>query len=130
MYVLDTNTLIYFFKNQGRVSARFLIEKPTEIAIPAIVIFELQTGIAKSTSPQKRTRQLKSLMEAVSILPFSIEAAQVAASIRAQLEKKGKPIGPYDVLIAGTALAHQATLVTHNLVEFNRVKGLKTEDWF
>jgi len=130
MYVLDTNTLIYFFKGQGRVTTRLLSEAPTDIAIPAIVIFELQTGIAKSSSPQKRTRQLKSLLDAVTILPFSLEAAQSAAAIRAQLEKKGNPIGPYDVLIAGTAVAHHATLVSHNLAEFNRVKNLKTEDWF
>jgi len=54
----------------------------------------------------------------------------VALGIRAQLEKKVKPIGPYDVLIAGTALAHKGTLVSHNLSEFKRINGLKTEDWY
>ena len=130
MYVLDTNTLIYFFKGQGRVAERMCLEAPADIAIPAIVIFELQTGIAKSASPRKRTQQLKSLIEAIKVLPFSIEEAKAAAMIRARLEKKGEPIGPYDVLIAGTALAHQGTLVSHNLTDFNRVTGLKTEDWY
>lgn len=130
MYVLDTNTLIYFFKGQGRVAKNLASKAPTDVAIPAIVIFELQTGIAKSTLPRKRTKQLKTLMDAVTVLPFSTEAAQAAAAIRARLEKKGKPIGPYDVLIAGTALAIQGTLVSHNLAEFKRVKDLKTEDWF
>ena len=130
MYVLDTNTLIYFFKGQGRVAERIFLEAPADIAIPAIVIFELQTGIAKSASPRKRTQQLKSLIEAIKVLPFSIEEAKAAAMIRARLEKKGEPIGPYDVLIAGTALAHQGTLVSHNLTDFNRVTGLKTEDWY
>ena len=130
MYVLDTNTLIYFFKGTGRVAERMFLEAPADIAIPAIVIFELQTGIAKSASSRKRTQQLKSLTEAVKVLPFSTEEARAAANIRAQLEKKGTPIGPYDVLIAGTTLAQQGTLVSHNLSEFNRVTGLKTVDWY
>jgi len=130
MYVLDTNTLIYFFKGQGRVAERLFLEAPANITIPAIVVFELQTGIAKSSSPRKRMKQLESLIDAVKVLPFSDLEARVSATIRAQLEEKGKPIGPYDVLIAGTALACQGTLVTHNLTEFQRVNGMKTEDWY
>jgi len=130
MYVLDTNTLIYFFKGQGRVAERLFSAAPADIAIPAIVVFELQTGIAKSSSPRKRMKQLESLIEAVEVLPFSVKEARVSATIRARLEEKGEPIGPYDVLIAGTALACQGTLVSHNLTEFNRVNGLKTEDWY
>lgn len=130
MYVLDTNTLIYFFKGSGRVAERMLNEAPTDIGIPAVVIFELLTGIAKSVSPKKRTGQLNSLLDAIKVLPFSIEEAKSSAAIRAQLEKKGTPIGPFDVLIAGTAMANRAILVSHNLAEFNRIDGLKTEDWF
>lgn len=130
MYVLDTNTLIYFFKGSGRVAERMLNEAPTDIGIPAVVIFELLTGIAKSVSPRKRTGQLDSLLDAIKVLPFSIEEAKSSAAIRAQLEKKGTPIGPFDVLIAGTAMANRAILVSHNLAEFNRIDGLKTEDWF
>jgi len=130
MYVLDTNTLIYFFKGKGSVAERLLREAPEDIAIPAVVIFELQTGIAKSSSQKKRTEQLSALMNTVKILPFSTKEAQSSATIRAQLEKRGTPIGPYDVLIAGTAVAHQGTLVSHNLSEFKRIKNLKTEDWF
>jgi tRNA(fMet)-specific endonuclease VapC len=130
MYVLDTNTLIYFFKGKGSVAERLLREAPEDIAIPAVVIFELQTGIAKSSSQRKRTQQLNVLMSTVKVLPFSIKEAQASAAIRAQLENEGTPIGPYDVLIAGTAVANQGTLVSHNLSEFKRIKNLKTEDWF
>lgn len=130
MYVLDTNTLIYFFKGSGRVAERMLNEAPTDIGIPAVVIFELLTGIAKSVSPRKRTGQLDSLLDAIKVLPFSIEEAKSSAAIRSQLENKGTPIGPFDVLIAGTAMANRAILVSHNLAEFNRIDGLKTEDWF
>lgn len=130
MYVLDTNTLIYFFKGSGRVAERMLNEAPTDIGIPAVVIFELLTGIAKSVSPKKRTGQLNSLLDAIRVLPFSIEEAISSAAIRSQLENKGTPIGPFDVLIAGTAMANRAILVSRNLAEFNRIDGLKTEDWF
>ena len=130
MYILDTNTLIYFFKGLGSVAETIFSKEPANIGIPAIVIYEIQTGIAKSRSPRKRTLQLKNLTEAVAILPFSIAEAKASSIIRSRLEQKGTPIGHYDVLIAGTAMAHKGILVTHNLAEFNRVKGLKTEDWF
>ena len=130
MYVLDTNTLIYFFKGKGRVAERMIAETPANIGIPAIVVYELETGIAKSASPLKRTRQLKALLGAATLLPFGTNEANSSATIRARLEKKGMPIGPLDVLIAGTAVANQATLVSHNLAEFSRVGGLNTEDWY
>lgn len=130
MYVLDTNTLIYFFKGIGRVAERLFDEVPANIGIPSVVVFELLTGIQKSASPAKRTKQLNSLLEATKVLPFSHQEAQSSAKIRAQLEKMGTPIGPFDVLIAGTTMATGAVLVSHNLAEFNRVDGLKVEDWY
>ena len=130
MYVLDTNTVIYFFKGRGNVSVKMLQMPPKDIAIPIIVLYELEVGIAKSTSPQKRIRQLTTLVSTVTVLPFGLEEARSAAQIRADLEKQGQPIGPYDTLIAGTALANQATLVTHNVEEFGRIKQLSVEDWY
>ena len=64
------------------------------------------------------------------VLPFNIEEAKASAVIRARLERRGELIGPHDILISGTAVANQATLVSHNLSEFNRVDGLNTEDWY
>ena len=130
MYVLDTNTLIYFFKGMGRVAQRMLSQSPSDIGVPAIVLYELETGIAKSTSPGKRSRQLERLMDSVQVLAFSVAEAKASAEIRAQLEHKGTPIGPNDVLIAGTALACRGILVSHNLSEFNRIDGLETVDWY
>jgi len=130
MYILDTNTLIYFFKGMGRVAHRLLNTPPKEIGIPAIVLFELEVGIAKSQSPAKRTTQLENLVALVSILPFGSDEAKSAARIRVQLEQKGSPIGPFDILIAGTTLAHKAVLVTHNTNEFGRINGLMLEDWY
>ena len=92
--------------------------------------FELKVGIAKSTSPEKRIEQLRSLLEVITVLPFGKAEAQSAANIRAALEKDGTPIGPYDVLIAATAVANQSILVTRNISEFSRVPQLQIENWF
>lgn len=130
MWVLDTNTLIYFFKGMGQVADNLLKRSPRDIGIPSIVLFELEVGIAKSSSPDKRMKQLEALTAVIQQLPFDDKEAKASARIRAELEKKGRPIGPYDLLIAGTAAAHGATLVTRNTAEFKRIKNLKLENWF
>jgi tRNA(fMet)-specific endonuclease VapC len=129
-YVLDTNTLIYFFKGMGHVSQRLLSTPPGDISIPTIVLFELEVGIGKSKSPRKRKTQLQEFASLVTILPFGPEEARSAAGIRVKLEELGRPIGPYDVLIAASAMANNATLVTHNTKEFGRIDGLRIEDWY
>ena len=130
MYVLDTNTLIYFFKDMGNVKHNLLQIPPQDLAIPSVVIYELEYGLAKSNAPQKRRAQIGELCSLVNILPFDEAEAKSAATVRANLEKQGTPIGPQDVLIAGTALANQGVLVTHNTGEFSRVAGLDLEDWY
>ena len=130
MYLLDTNTVIYFFKDLGGVAQRLLSLPPSDIAIPTIVLFELEVGIAKSNSPGSRAKQLRALSDAVKIISFGRKEAVVAARIRAELERQGATIGPFDTLIAGTALANGATLVTHNTKEFGRIDKLLLEDWF
>ena len=130
MYVLDTNTLIYFFKGLGGVSRRVLAVPPKQISIPSIVLYELEVGIARSTSPKKRRKQLEDFTSLVKVLPFGTEEARSAASIRVDLEKKGRPIGPYDILIAAVAMTNQFILVTRNTAEFSRIKGLRLENWY
>ena len=130
MYVLDTNTLIYFFKGSGNVAEQLLSLPPTDLAIPAVVLYELYVGIAKSNNPAKRKKQLDEFVSLARVIGFDDKEALCAAQIRADLELKGTPIGPCDTLIAGTALAHQAILVTHNTAEFSRVNKLQLEDWF
>ena len=130
MFVVDTNSLIYFFKGQGRVSERLLDTPPSEIGVPSIVLYELEVGIAKSSAPKKRQKQLGELVEIVDLLPFGEAEARAAATLRAKLEKRGKPIGPMDTLIAGTAIANRAVLITHNTREFGRVPGLEVIDWY
>ena len=114
----------------GRVPEKFLATSPKDIAIPSIVLYELEYGIAKSASPRKMQAQLEELCSLVEVLPFSNKAARLSASIRASLEKKGTPIGPHDILIAGTALANDGILVTNNTKEFSRVPKLKLDNWY
>ena len=130
MFALDTNTLIYYFKGTGRVQDHLLTTSPTEIAVPAVVVYELEVGIVQSTRPTARRALLDEFLAVVTILPLDEAAAKIAAEIAGALSAKGRPIGPMDTLIAGTALAHNATLITHNLREFRRVPGLSLADWF
>lgn len=129
-YLLDTNTVIYFFKGMGHVADNLLKTAPKDIGIPAVVLYELEVGLGKSKAPAKRRKQLQTLVNLITIIPFDEKEAQSAARIRATLEKLGIPIGPLDNLIAGTALANECILVTHNSKEFKRIKGLKMVDWY
>ena len=129
-YLLDTNTLIYYFKGLGNVKERLLVCQPSEIVLSSVVYYEFQVGILKSTSPQKRIAQLAILKNQVSWVDFDEKSAEATAQIRVELERMGKPIGSYDVQIAGMAVANDLILVTHNTGEFGRVSGLKLEDWF
>lgn len=130
MYLLDTNTLIYFFKGQGRVAERLLSMAPSAIGVPAPVLYELEYGIARSTQAEKRRAQLDQFLRSTLLIVFDEAAARAAGVTRAALESKGLPIGPQDILIAGIALAQDAILVTHNTREFARIPGLRLEDWY
>jgi tRNA(fMet)-specific endonuclease VapC len=130
MYVLDSNTVIYLFKGLGRVPVSFLRTPPRDIAIPSVVVYELETGVAKSQSPETSRVPLDELLSRATVLPFGLAEARASARIRASLESRGTPIGPLDTLIAGTALSHGATLVTHNAREFGRIEGLSIVDWY
>lgn len=128
--MLDTNSFIYYFKGLGNVKQRLLACQPNEIVLLSVVYYELQVGILKSTNPQKRIAQLAHIKTQVSWVDFDEKSAQATAQIRVALERIGKPIGCYDVQIAGMGLANDLVVVTHNVGEFGRVNGLKMEDWF
>jgi tRNA(fMet)-specific endonuclease VapC len=130
MYALDTNSVIHFFQGKGHVADRLLAVPPSDVGLPTIVLYEIEVGIGRSSAPERRRRQLTDLVAVVRLLPFGAAEARTAARVRSGLERAGTPIGPLDTLIAGTALHHHATLVTHNVDEFARVQGLDVEDWF
>lgn len=130
MFALDANTIIHALKGLGRVKRAIEERYPSDLAIPSIVACELEFGTLRSRNPAARRRELDRLLSVLTVLPFDGPAADRAARLRFDLERAGSKIGPLDTLIAGTALAHGATLVTHNTREFSRVPGLQLEDWF
>lgn len=130
LFALDTNTVSYYLRDQGRVAQRLLEQSRTSIALPAVVAYELQYGAGRSAAPRSLLARLDDFLANVAVLPFDREAARASARVRLDLERVGSPIGPLDVLIAGSALAHRATLVTRNVAEFRRVAGLRVVDWY
>lgn len=130
MYALDTNTIAYFFKGMGGVGIRLMAVPPGQVEVSAIVAYELAVGVAKSPEASRRREQLARFLASIQLVPFGPHEAEVAAGVRSDLEQRGVPIGPIDVLIAGAALARGAVLVTRNTREFSRVPGLQLESWY
>lgn len=129
MYLLDTNTLSYYFRGEGRVAQNLLVTPPQEVAISSVTLFELEYGLRRRPG-HERAAQLQAFVNLINVVPLEVRTAKAAADIRIALDKAGSPIGPFDLLIAACALARQATLVTHNTREFERVPNLKLEDWY
>ncbi|MBU0593858.1 MAG: type II toxin-antitoxin system VapC family toxin [Gammaproteobacteria bacterium] len=129
-YLLDTCTVSDFVKGQPGVLARIKATPPQLIAISTVTRMEIEFGMHLNPD---RARKLAPVMDAflssISILPFEDADAKAAGAIRAVLQKQGQPIGTYDVLIAGCALARGMVVVTSNLGEFERVGGLQVENW-
>ena len=132
-YLLDTNACIALINGKSPgARARFekAIEAGAEMLVPTVASFELWYGVAKSGRPEANARALEAFFAGpVRLLGFEEEDARQAGAVRAALEIAGKPIGAYDLLIAGQALCRKLTLVTANAREFGRVKGLVWEDW-
>lgn len=133
MLCLDTNAVIAAINRRNPEVRRRLeaaIAEGMTIGIPTVVLFEIRYGIAKSVRPPENGAILAAFLALdLSPWPFEAEDAEEAGSVRAELERFGTPIGPYDVLIAAQARRRRAVLVTANTAEFARVPGLKIENW-
>lgn len=128
-YLLDTNILIALSKERPGVAARLAGIHANNILLSAIVVAEIEYGIAKSTLREHNRRVFDTLLAGIQIIPFDEAAARLYGPIRAKLERSGQLIGPYDLMIAAQALSQDAVLVTDNLGEFRRVAGLAVENW-
>jgi tRNA(fMet)-specific endonuclease VapC len=127
-YLLDANAVIGLLNDAASgLAQRARREKPADIAISAIVAHELFYGAFKSRRAQRNVALVDALRFAV--IEFDKEDARQAGKIRALLASTGTPIGPYDVLIAGQAMARNMVLITGNTDEFQRIPGLRLEDW-
>lgn len=130
MYLLDTCTVSDFVKGNRSTLEKIYSLSPRDLYLSAISYMEIEYGL--KNNPQKALviqNVLHDFLGSIHILDFSTEEAISAGLIRVDLKKMGKPIGPYDLLIAATAIHHNLVLVTSNVKEFQRVKGLTCEDW-
>lgn len=129
-YLLDTCVISDFVKGDPNVMARLKAERPSDLAISAVTVMEIQYGLALNVARAKKLSPIMdSLLQMLPALPYEDKEAWATATIRAALKQQGTPIGPYDVMIAGTAQANQLIMVTSNTGEFERVQGLLVEDW-
>jgi tRNA(fMet)-specific endonuclease VapC len=129
IYLLDTNVCIELLNERGGQAAKKLASvSPRDIRLCSIVKAELYHGAYKS-GREKNLSLVKAFSSSFDSLPFDDSAAEVYGKLRTTLEKQGKLIGPYDLLIASIVLANNVTLVTHNMDEFKRVPDLALEDW-
>ena len=132
-YLLDTNACIALINGRPEaVRRRFARVSAGDdvIATSSVVLFELWYGVAKSQRLKANAERIATFLSGpLEVMDFTAEDAEQAGRIRATLEGLGKPIGAYDLLIAGQALHHKATLVTSNSSEFKRVRGLRQQDW-
>ena len=129
-HLLDTNICIYLIKRKPqKVLDRLRATKISEVAISSVTLAELEYGVAKSSRPQENGDALAAFIAPLEILHFDETAATCYGTLRANLERQGRPIGSLDMLIAAHALSLGCTLVTNNEREFSRVSGLRIENW-
>jgi len=128
-YMLDTNIIIYTIKNRSeRVRSEFK-KHENQICISSVTLGELVYGAERSSKPEQNLADIAGLAARLEVLPFEDQAAEHFGELRARLYDIGKPIGPYDMMIAGHARSMGLILVTNNLKEFERVQGLRLENW-
>jgi tRNA(fMet)-specific endonuclease VapC len=129
-WLLDTCVLSDFARGEPGALGRLKAISPGEIAVSTITVMEIEYGLALAPSRVQTVGPvMRALLGAVRVVSYTAEDARASASLRASLEKKGRPIGAYDILIAGAALARGLVLVTSNIKEFGRVSGLRIENW-
>ncbi len=130
IYLLDSNVCIHLLNGRHTtLIQRFRQYDPRQTVLCSMVKAELMRGALRSQRVELNLERLAIFFAPLKSLPFDDSAAEHFARVGAELMKRGTPIGPNDLVIAATALAHQFTLVTHNTAEFGRVPGLRLEDW-
>ncbi|MFT8645826.1 type II toxin-antitoxin system tRNA(fMet)-specific endonuclease VapC [Gluconacetobacter sp.] len=128
-YLLETNFCIRVLRDRPKGLRERFNDNAEALCISDVVLYELLYGAEKSSEPVRVRRQVEQFAARLSVLPFDDEAAAHTADIRADLERRGCVIGPYDLMIAGHARSRGLVVVTSNSHEFMRVEGLRVEDW-
>lgn len=128
-FLLDTNIVVFALRRTSRAVLARLVDAADALAVSTITETELAYGVERSVERERNAVATAEFLSRVEVLPFDGEAARRAGEVRARLAEQGTPIGAYDVLLAGHALATGRTLVTNNVREFARVPGLRVDDW-
>ena len=128
-YMLDTNIVIYTIKNRPTQVREAFKKHDSQMCISSVTYGELIYGAERSSQPERNLADIEGLAARVNIMPFDHHAAEHFGQLRAELYQIGKPIGPYDMMIAGHARAYGLILVSNNLKEFERIPGLRLENW-
>ncbi|QQO07577.1 type II toxin-antitoxin system tRNA(fMet)-specific endonuclease VapC [Breznakiella homolactica] len=130
MYLLDTNICLYLIKERPEAVLKNLRKKRSKgIAISSITLAELEYGVENSKFPEKNKIALIKFLSIITILPFEAKAAEAYGKIKADLKRRGRIIGPLDILIAAHAKSEDLVLVTNNTREFERIADVKIENW-
>lgn len=128
-YMLDTNICIFTIKNKPEIVRQKFNLHRHQLCISTITLMELMYGAEKSAAPEKNISVIDGFIARLDVLNYDLQAATHTGQIRAELAKAGQPVGPYDQMIAGHARSRGLIVVTNNTREFERVSGLRTEDW-
>ncbi len=128
-HLLDTNVCIAAMRGNDRVLSHMRAHIPSDIGISTVTLFELLSGAERCRNPDLEREKIDTLRAPLHLLNFDEEAAKETARLRWHLEREGNCIGPFDLQLAGQALALDVKFVTHNTEEFRRVPGLRCEDW-
>lgn len=128
-YLLDTNILIYTLKNRPTMVRDRFNRHTGQLAVSTISVGDLVYGAERSSQPERNLNDIEGLLARVEVLPFDELASYHFGQIRAELYREGRPIGPYDMMLAGHARSRGLIMVSNNTREFERIAGLRLENW-
>jgi tRNA(fMet)-specific endonuclease VapC len=128
-YMLDTNICIYTIKNQPSQVRDAFIRHQDQLCVSTVTAMELIYGAEKSGAPEKNLGIIEAFLARLAVMDYDLHAAEHTGQLRAELRQQGTPIGPYDQMIAGHARSLGFIVVTNNEREFERVPGLRIENW-
>ncbi len=128
-YMLDTNICIYVIKNRPAELRDRFNSLADQLCISAVTLAELFYGVEKSARPAENLAIVEQFAARLDVLPFAERAASHFGQLRAELEKAGQPAGAYDMMIGGHARSEGLIIVTNNRREFDRMSGLRVENW-
>jgi len=129
MYLLDTDIIIYSLKGHEIVRQNLQLHFHDPIRISAVTLMELYYGAYKSQKVESNLAKIKTLETSLEILSISQELVEIFGLLKSKLEKAGRPLDDFDLILASTALSHNLILVTNNEKHFQRIEELKTENW-